>query len=248
MWLVLAHESDDSARWAHAGLGARGLAPVELVLAEQLAAARWVHRVGRGAADVAAELPDGRVIHARALRGALNRLCAAPEGLVPLVAPGDRDYVRQELMAFYMSWLQALPDPVIGRPCPQGLCGAWRHLSEWRWLAARAGLSTPPYTLTSHEPDTNGYGAPAGAGPGARTVLVVAGRAVDREVPAPVREGCERLAALVDAGLLGVDLEPSGAGAWTFAGASPLPELRHGGEALLDALAAALQAPPGVAS
>jgi len=79
-------------------------------------------------------------------------------------------------------------------------------------------------------------------------VLVVAGRAVDPEMPAPVREGCERLAALVDADLLGVDLEPSGAGAWTFAGASPLPDLRQGGEALLDALAAALQAPPGGAS
>jgi hypothetical protein len=240
MWLVLSQAGDESARWAEAGLRARGLAPLELVLAGQLVAARWAHRVGAGAASVEAELPDGRRICGEAVRGVLNRLYTPPDDLLPLVAPDDRDYARQELMAFYMSWLYALPGPMLGRPSPQGLSGAWRHVSEWRWFAARAGLPTEPYRLTSRDLGADGYGDPAGHAPGARTVVVVAGRAVGRDVPEAVLEGSVRLAALAETDLLGVEVAPSPMGTLSFAGASPLPDLRLGGEELLDVLAHAL--------
>ena len=57
-----------------------------------------------------------------------------------------------------------------------------------------------------------------------------------------IRQGCRRLAELSHTALLGVEFTTSSAGPWTFAGATPMPDLRLGGEALLDALASA----PGV--
>jgi hypothetical protein len=42
--------------------------------------------------------------------------------------------------------------------------------------------------------------------------------------------------------LLGIDFQISPGGAWTFADATPFPDLPRGGLALLDAIARALQA------
>ena len=54
---------------------------------------------------------------------------------------------------------------------------------------------------------------------------------------------CAALAARVGVGLLGVEFAQGADGPWTFAGASPQPDLRLGGEAILDALAATLDEP-----
>ena len=70
----------------------------------------------------------------------LNRLIAPPETLVAQSVPGDREYAHQELTALYLSWLNAIPAPVLNRPTPQGLAGRWRHASEWAVAADEAGL------------------------------------------------------------------------------------------------------------
>ena len=241
MWLVLCPRTDSSALWAYQGLAARGLAPLELVSAEALACAlHWEHRVGPGGATVAITLADGRTIRAEMVRGVLNRLVTVPPEHLLLAAPSDREYAAQELNAFYMSWLHALPAPVLNRPTAQGLSGAWRHMSEWAWLAARAGLPAAPYRQSSRDPlpegGTTGLLAPDAP---VRTVVVVGGRTCGA-APAGVLEGCRRLAALAGTPLLGVELGQGAAGPWTFAGATPLPDLRAGGEALLDALYATM--------
>jgi hypothetical protein len=69
-----------------------------------------------------------------------------------------------------------------------------------------------------------------------QTVFVVAGRVVATSVPLSVQQGCRRLAELTGTELLGIDLAVSPTGTWMFAGASPWPDLRRGGEALLDVL------------
>jgi hypothetical protein len=71
----------------------------------------------------------------------------------------------------------------------------------------------------------------------ARTVVVVEGEALGVGLPAAVRAGCVRLAELAGATVLGVELGVDG----RVTSATPLPDLRHGGERGLDLLAAALR-------
>lgn len=63
-------------------------------------------------------------------------------------------------------------------------------------------------------------------------------------LPRETRESCLRLAQLAETRLLGIELvSDTSSNSWTFAGATPMPDLRIGGEALLDALAAELYKP-----
>jgi hypothetical protein len=144
MWLVLCSAQDVSALWAFQGLQLRGLRPIELVTAEMLPySLKWEHTLGASDPSISITLVDGRVIKNGAVRGVLNRLTHVP--LQHLAGAPDYDYAMQEYTAFFMSWLFALPQPVLNRADAQGLCGAWRHISEWVWLAGRAGLPTTPY-------------------------------------------------------------------------------------------------------
>ena len=243
MWLVLCDSRDAPARWALEGLRSRGLEPVELVTSDDLAHARWVHDVGARGARVEIQLRDGRAIHGDSVRGALNRLVSPPEGTLLLIQPSDRSYVVQELMAFFMSWLHALSGPVLNRPTPECLGGRVLPLAEWLWLAAKAGLPTPRYRLSSEDPPArpSRHVRMPGPAPDLRTLLVVGDRVVGPPAPEAIREGCARLGALARTGLLGLDFSVDGRGEWQVAGATSLPDLRRGGPALLDALASSLR-------
>src|SRR5262245_62015135 len=248
MWLILSAATDRPALWACQGLRARGLEPLEWVSLEMLAGVqRWEHRLGAEGVDIEITLANGRCICTAALRGVLNRLVSVPDEMWRPAHPQDRDYVIQELTAFFLSWLSALPPPVLNRPTPQGLCGAWRHPSEWVWLAAQAGLPTPPYRQTSRdlEVEQHWQGHLFPPDTPVQTVFVVAGQTVGPPAPAPILHGCRRLAELADTELLGIELVVGPTGAWTFASASPWPDLHRGGDALLDTLAAVLAHPQG---
>ena len=230
MWLVLCDRTDHAALWAARGLAARGLVPLELVTADALAyALRWEHRVGAGGASIAIDLADGRRIEGERVRGVLNRLVSVPSAHLRHAAAADADYAAHELAAFFLSWLAALPCRVLNAPTAQGLCGRWRHRSEWLALAAAAGLPIASFRVDGAAPDSGTWNA-------ARAVLVVEGEAVADGAPAALCRGCVRLAALADARVLGVDFDD----AWRVEGATPLPDLRTGGERGLDLLAAAL--------
>jgi hypothetical protein len=82
-----------------------------------------------------------------------RELSSQPVGVVPPM----ECLARQELTAFFLSWLYALALPVINRPTPQGLAGQRRQRSEWLWLAAHAGLPMPRYRQTSQD-STAGQG------------------------------------------------------------------------------------------
>jgi len=71
----------------------------------------------------------------------------------------------------------------------------------------------------------------------ARTVIVVDGRTFDEQLPDDLSDGCARLACLARTRILGVDLD---ARTGAFIGASPRPDLRLGGDAVVEALAHAL--------
>lgn len=239
MWVVLCEPNDSPALWACRGLSERGIAPLEIITGDELLyGPRWRHRIGRGGAGIDITLSGGRKIRGSAVSGALNRLVSAPAPDL-LAVPADRDYAAQEFFALFMSWLHCLPGTVLNRPTPQGLSGYWRHPSEWAILAARAGLRTLPYRMTSREvaPDLWPDGSPPD---GVRNVIVVEDRVIGAPPLPDVVAGCRRLAELSRTGLLGIDLVRDPDGSWVFAGATPQPDLRSGGAPLLDALAMAL--------
>lgn len=239
MWLMICSAQDTPALWAYQGLRARGLNPIELVTAEVLATkAKWEHTVGIDGANFNITLPDGRIINNRYVKGAVNRLTHVP--LDHLAGAPDFDYATQEYTALFMSWLQSLPSPLFNAPQSQGLSGAWRHVSEWVWLAAQAGLPTPPYRQSSHDEidETAQMRRIVPESTPTAMAITLGDRVFGPTLPPRISAACKELARIAETPLLGIELTVGPPHAqWTFAGATPLPDLRLGGEALLDELA-----------
>jgi hypothetical protein len=235
--LVLCEIDDRPALWAADRLKARGL-EVEIVTAPVLGCAlRWEHRLSRtGEASVDVELADGRTISSRRPAAVLNRLSFVPTQRLNAVGGADRDYAVQEFNSFFMSWLHALPGPVINRPTPQGLGGNWRHRSVWAALAGEVGIPAVPYRQTCADDPDSGWFAPSS--PLTTTVFVIGKTVVAPPiVGADLRAGCLRLAKTARETLLGVELVPGQNHSFQLMTASPVPDLTHGGEPLIDALA-----------
>jgi hypothetical protein len=235
VWLVLCDDGDEAARWAYAGLGERGLAPLELVTAGALAhAARWSHHVSTSGSSIEVTLADGRHLRSRDVVGTLNRLGAVWNAGTAWAVETDRSYAAQEFYAFCVSWLRCLPGATINRPACLGLGGRWRHPSEWAVLAGEAGLALTEYRMPDPSASAGGVSGPQIAG--RRTVVVVGDAVFGVSPDHPLARSCRRLARRADADLLGVDLVVDPAGTWRFAGATPCPDLRIGGAPLLDTL------------
>jgi hypothetical protein len=244
MWLVLCSHDDLSAVWVFDGMRKRGLFPLALVTADQLTPSlRWAHRVSVKGASIEVHLADGRRLHSDTTRGVLNRLSVVPTTHFRRATATDRDYAAQEFTAFFMSWLQSLQGPMLNRPTPHGLSGGWRHPSEWLCLASQVGLQTPTYRqLSFNGAGTMEYaGIPFSREGPVKTVFVVEQQVVGEQAPEDVMEGCRRLAKLCGYSLLAVEFVILGAGRWICAGASTMPDLRLGGEKLLDALTSVMR-------
>ena len=130
----------------------------------------------------------------------------------------------------------------MNRPTPCGLSGQWRHTSEWICLAAQAGLTVPRYVQSSRGwsgvpdlPDRT-----TGAGAVAKAFIIVDRTVVGPPAPPSILAKCRLLAKLSKTALLGVKFAAAPDGYWTFAGATTHPDLRTGGEEVLDALARVL--------
>lgn len=239
MWLVICAAGDLAALWAARGLEARGLRPLEIVTAEALAYnSRFAHRLTANHPSVEITLADGRVINGATIRGTLNRLQFIPAAHLDGANAADRQYAEQELFALYLSWLYGLPGQMLNQPTPQGLGGEWRHPSEWAWLAMRAGLLTMPY----QQNELRAAPTPeALASITTRTLIVVQDTCCGgSDVPPSIAAACVRLARLSATSLLGLNFHLTQTGYWIFIDATPLPDLRLGGAALLDRLAGAL--------
>jgi hypothetical protein len=239
MWLVLCDAADVAGVWVYHGLLDRGLRPLELFTAQVLATAlRIEHRIGnRTATEI--ETADGRRLLTAEVDGALNRLAWVPDQHLALAAEPDRRYATQELSALFLSWLHGLPGTVINRPSPGGLAGRWRHPCEWAILAARAGLTTIPYRRSSEEPPEEASVRHVQGE--TKEVFVISDRVTSsHSLPESVEAGSRRLARLADTALLGLEFADVGVDSWRFIGASPTPDLRPGGDAVINALYLAL--------
>jgi len=239
MIVVFSEDHDAAARWAAQRLAATGR-PTRLVTGSSLASARrWSHRIRRGRASLDLELASGEHVSSDEVTGVLNRLSYLPAAWLQRIGGADREYVVQEMYAFYVSWLNCFRGPLFNPPTPQGLCGNWRHPSAWTALAAAAGLPTSDYRQSDRdEPDAIWN---SGAGTAERqTFFVVDGRVVpDGVLPLPISDACTHLGAAAASPLLAVELIGEG-NHWRFAGASVMPDLLLGGDALIAALASGL--------
>lgn len=241
MWLVFCSSSDTSGLWVYEGLRQLGVGPIELVLSESLAfGGRWEHRLDGSATQFKVTLPDGRVLCSSKIRGAINRLQTPAPGFDQHAAVSDREYAQAELQAFYLSWLQGLPGMVINRPATLGLCGPWYHPSEWVCRANRVGLKAPVYRQGTRDTAQRGYASLAPQDATTINVIAFRGDVYGGCVPQPVARSCAKLAQEAKTDLLGIELYASQDGEWTFASASPCPDLSIGGVPLLRNLAEAL--------
>jgi hypothetical protein len=236
MWLVLCEPTDLSAIWAWKGLRARGMEPVELVTSHALAYnLRFEHRIGCEGSSTIMTLADGRVINSATVRGTLNRLQQVPTAHLQAANTQDKQYAEQELHALFLSWLSALPGPLINKPTPRGLCGAWRPISEWAVLGARAGLPTEYHVDSDLGRSIHAFPCPKAR---SATGVVLQGRCFGA-LPADLWPGSARLSELADTALLQVEFVRRDT-SWRLADATPLPDLREGGEQLLQALTESL--------
>jgi hypothetical protein len=237
MWLVVCAANDFSALWAARELARRGLQPLEIVTAEALAyCRRFIHRLGTGRVSTEISLADGRIIDSAVVRGTLNRLQNIPSQHLARAPSADRQYAEQELFALYMSWLHGLPGVMVNRPTPRGLSGEWRSQPEWIWLAARAGLQTVPYLHGDHYET---HAPQSSRSIGSRTIIAIKGVHYSTVISPAISNGCDRLLELCGSSLLGIEFDTN-AGQWIFKAATPFPDLRLGGDGLIDALLAVL--------
>jgi hypothetical protein len=239
MILVLCDVADESALWAMAALRARGHSPTMLTGSTLASVERWHHTVDSEGARWDLSLPGGTCLRSQETRGVLNRLPYLPSAWQHGIGGPDRGYAIQEMYAFYLSWLHALPGRKLNPPTPQGLCGNWRHPSAWAALAHQVGLPVHPYQQTSaHEPTTLWQSR---CGSATATVHVVGTCVVGaKEIVQSYRTFCIRLAELANTPLLGLDFSPDRDGIWRLARVSVMPNLISGGEELADALAGEL--------
>jgi hypothetical protein len=238
MWLIACHPGDEAALWVARGLSSRGLDPVEVISAESLAYSTAIeHRLGVGPPSVRIEVADGRTVASDRVRGMLNRIAHPPMGHLAVSREEEREYAMQEVSALFLSWLTAMPAPVLNRPAPFALSGPSFDLLQWHALAARAGLSVPPLRV----PHGGNGRATAWTIPDCN-VVVACGAVFGAPLPDPASAACLRLAELSGADILGIEMTRGEEGEWSFVGAHPMPDLRIGGEALVDHLAAELTA------
>ena len=236
MILILCNEADSSALWAAHALTRRGLSPVLLTGDDLAAVELWRHRVGAAAPDSEIRLSGGRQLRGNNTRGVLNRLTSVPWAWQRRVGGPDRDYAIQEMFAFYLSWLHALPGPKLNPPTPQGLCGNWRHPSAWAAMAARVGLPVQPFRQSSEDDPDSAWRCALPAA----TLHVVGAHVVGPvELARCYRDACLRLAKAAGSPLLGVSFL-SDPGGWRMTDVSIMPDLMSGGEPLADALATEL--------
>jgi hypothetical protein len=234
VWMVLCEDDDVSALWVHKGLEHLGLPIVLLLSSELTPSLRWNHRVGPEGAQIEITLTNGRVLHSGSIMGVFNRLHRLPYWCGQSGIPrGDWVYSREELAAFFLSWMGSFKGPVLNRPTPQGLSGRCLHAMEWTAIAAAAGLRVAPYRYSV------GQGAvenECDARSESIDVLIIG----DKVIGAPNGELLEpyrNLARLAKTGMLSVGLARDKRGRLYLDHATTRPDLPQHGEAALRAIA-----------
>lgn len=230
MILILCHPGDRVAVWLADRLAQATGRRTEIVTVDVLFAGSsfaFVH--GDAGSDCRIDLSDGRVLDGGDLDLVVNRISAIPDTLFIHAADGDRDYARQEMHAVLAGWFAWLDCAVVNPAHPRALSGVWPGPVACRHLAAAAGL-----------PVTVAFADALAAAPlpaySAAPAIVHAGRLFGRDLAPGIAAASVRFAAAIGADIL--SLQFSDAPEPVFLGVDPVGDWRHGGQPLLEALAA----------
>ena len=240
MWLLICDAQDRAALWAARGLQARGLRPLRLVTPMELVCAEDLElRIVGAQVEASATLASGQRIQASRLRGCLNRCTAVDYPVLSHAAREERDYLRAEWDAVLLGWLGALAAAcprVINAAQPWALAGPTLSPLGWALAAQRAGLATPPARCGFAGPE------PLQPEPGEQlSAHVLLGAQSYPPAPAGCEPALRELRRSSGLALLGVTLGHRPGWPARFIAATPMPDLRVGGEPLLDALAQELK-------
>jgi hypothetical protein len=134
MLLILAHAGDDVAR----RLAAEWAPDAHLLSPRDLSAHGWRHFPIGGGEDTIGLA--GRAIRSSEIGGVLVRIAAVSPADLPHIALDDRIYVAAEMTAFLLSFLTALPCPVVNRPSTSALMGPGWSRERWRAAAVATGI------------------------------------------------------------------------------------------------------------
>jgi hypothetical protein len=98
-------------------------------------------------------------------------------------------------------------------------------------------LPAPSYRQTAQDGPDTGYASLAPADAPIQNVIVLRGEVFGAVLPATTRVACAHFAEAAGTELLGIDLFRAGDDRWTFASATPYPDLTLGGNRLIAHLA-----------
>lgn len=146
--------------------------------------------------------------------------------------------------------MYGLSIPVLNRPDILNLTGLWRHASDWTVMASVAGLLPAPFRAET--PPAYHTEAPLATDSRidgrTRTVFVVGGRVVGEDIPASIADAVVSLSHILNCDLIAAHFYINRAGAWLITGFSAQPDLRPGGDALVQAISAVMLNAPTVVS
>ncbi len=123
---------------------------VRFISGEELALAPcWEHRQGVNGSSTRILFADGTRFDERQVGAVLNRITVPELPQFYGASEADRLYAISEVSALWLSWLAALPCPVVNPPSPWSLSGPEFPLLQWLNLASRAGLPVRGCTFSS---------------------------------------------------------------------------------------------------
>lgn len=215
-------------------------------------------------------LDDGRTIDSARVRGVLNRFTTVYTEHWHRLGGQDAAYAEAEMHATFLVWLASLGDVVTNAPTPYWLGGPYRRPQVWRAQAARVGIPVAPVRESAGTLAVDNTVDGAGSGHGAsggdveqyvdegltgalgsltslRRVVMYRGQAFGDASPTVAQWG-RALADHVGVALLGLDVGRTQDGTEVLADVTVHPDLRLGGEALLDAIARGWREEPAAAT
>lgn len=151
-FLILAEMSDPTALEVFAWLRLRHSdnSVLRLTSEEVCDASTYNHRLCECEASSRMRIADGSEIQSQNLGVVLNRLRYLSIRRFSSSREIDRDYANAEMSSFLLSWLAAMPCPVVNPPSSIWLAGSAWHPFSLQTMAAEAGLDVLDLTSTSN--------------------------------------------------------------------------------------------------
>ena len=239
--VILCDPGDDAALWLHDTLRDLGLCRIDLVSVGQLVySTRIVHQLSDAVERGEIHLSDGRTLRPEAIRGLVNRVNFLPTRHFDNVATADQGYATEELSAFFLAWLDAIPGRVINPPLPFSLNGGDFPIATVMHCAATAGLPTGGWHARAHESEaeTSSSIEPT------HVVIVFVGILFGPILPRDLQDACRRLAILLGLPLMQVALRRLRTGEWRFMSVTGNADFRLGGSGLAAAIGRELASSP----